>query len=142
MNYFKMSFAPILENEVMVRVLITTFLTTLDVSEDELMEVKTIVSEGVCNAIIHGYEFDNKKLVHLTLDYKDNTLLITIEDHGIGIRDIELAKTPMYTSKAEFERSGMGFTIMGSLADSLEIISSINEGTKIIMSKKLHLNNR
>ncbi len=125
-------------NESFARMCVASFITPLDPTVGELTDIKTAVSEAVTNAIIHGYEnkASNGKIT-LDLKRKGHTVYIEIIDNGKGIENIDEAKTPLYTSKPEQERSGMGFTIMESFMDSMEITSIVGVGTKVSMSKTI-----
>lgn len=123
-------------NESYARMVAAAFVAQLDPSIGELTDIKTAVSEAVTNAIIHGY--DNKGgIIRMNLRLFGRTVTIEITDNGKGISDIELAKTPLFTGRPDMERTGMGFTIMESFMDSLEVHSKVNEGTRIVMTKKL-----
>lgn len=137
-NYFILEFPGKSENESFARVAIASFITSLDPKLDVLTDVKTAVSEGVTNAIIHGYE-GREGLVTLTCTiYNNKSIMIEIIDKGKGIEDIEKAREPLYTSKPELERSGMGFTLMESFMDRIEIISAPGKGTTLKMFKKIY----
>jgi stage II sporulation protein AB (anti-sigma F factor) len=137
-NYFILEFPGISENESFARVAIASFVTSLDPKLDVLTDVKTAVSEGVTNAIIHGYE-GKEGLVTLTCTiYNNKSIMIEIIDKGKGIEDIEKAREPLYTSKPELERSGMGFTLIESFMDRLEVISTPGKGTTLKMFKKIY----
>ena len=98
--------------------------------------MKTAVSEAVTNAIIHGYNNDESKFVKIEAAIEDREVNIIIEDNGVGIDNIEEAREPLYTSKPELERSGMGFTVMESFMDEIDVRSEKHKGTKVIMKKK------
>ena len=102
-------------------------------------DIKTAVSEAVTNAIIHGYEEDETKFVHMRCELIENTIKVVVEDYGKGIEDIEEAKQPMFTSKPELERSGMGFSFMESFMDDMQVASIVGEGTKVIMTKTIEV---
>ena len=106
----------------------------LDPTLEEITDIKTAVSEAVTNAIIHGYENPNEMVQIITRIY-DTYVEIEVIDHGKGIEDIELARQPLYTSKPELERSGMGFTVMETFMDQVEVISAPGQGTKVRMIK-------
>ena len=126
------------QNEALARMVVSAFIAPLDPTIDELTDVKTAVSEAVTNAIIHGYESGKGDVtMHCTL--KDNSLPVTVSDDGVGIDDIETAMKPLFTSKPDMERSGMGFSIMQSFMDGLKVVSEKGCGTKIIMTKKMSL---
>lgn len=138
MNRIECRFSAQLQNETLARSIVSAFLLPYHPTIDEMMEIKTMVAEAVANAIIHGYENDPDGEVFLMLEIDERgELLIQIIDTGVGIADIELAKTPLYTSKAHLERSGMGFTIMESFADDFAVESILGGGTSISMKKRL-----
>lgn len=139
-NYFKMSIKALLENVAVTRVAINSFVSNLDVTVDELMDIKTAVSEAVTNSIEHGYNGicnSNNTVDIEAYIYEGEIVKIIIADKGIGIDDIELATTPAYTSKPELEHAGMGFTIMETFMDEIIIESTKNDGTKVILTKKI-----
>jgi stage II sporulation protein AB (anti-sigma F factor) len=135
-NEMTLTFLARSENEGLARLAITSFIAVLDPTIHELAECKTIVSEAVSNAIIHGYA--NKTGVITMHAVRDRDIIsVTIQDAGCGIADITQAKEPLFTTKPELERSGMGFTIMESFADSLQIESAVGEGTIITFTKQI-----
>ena len=111
----------------------------LDPTLDELADIKTAVSEAVTNSIIHGYDEDDSKFVYLRCEINESTIKVVVEDRGHGIEDISMAMQPLYTSKPELERSGMGFTVMESFMDDITVSSIKDEGTKVVMTKKINL---
>jgi len=124
------------QNEAFARMAVSAFIAPLDPTMDELTDVKTAVSEAVTNAIIHGYASKPGEVtMRCVLD--DNLLTVTVSDDGAGINDIEAAMKPLFTSRPDMERSGMGFSIMESFMDELEVVSETGQGTKIIMKKKI-----
>lgn len=129
--------ASISENESFARVAVGAFISQLNPTMDELMEVKTVVSEVVTNSIIHGYNEEPNHTIEISCQLYDGEFDLIITDYGKGIEDIEMAREPMYTSKPELERSGMGFTIIENFMDSVEIESSVGKGTSIHMTKML-----
>ena len=133
-NEMKLEFVSKSSNEAFARISVAAFASQLDPSIDELADIKTAVSEAVTNSIIHGYE-NTMGIVKVECKLKNNWIEIQVSDSGKGIEDIELAKRPLYTTKANLERSGMGFTIMESFMDELKIESIPNMGTKITMKK-------
>lgn len=138
MNKMTLTFLSKMENESFARTSAIAFLLPLNLTTQEAMEIKTMIAEGVVNAIIHGYEGKNDKLIHLEIGYDENRLItIIISDNGVGIEDIDLAMQPMYTSKNELERSGMGMSIMNTFADSFDCFSKVNHGTKLVIQKQL-----
>lgn len=121
-------------NEGFARMVTVAFLAPLDPTIDEISDIKTAVSEAVTNCIIHGY--DNKAgKIYMKMSLQDNLFRVEIEDKGIGIEDINKAMEPMYTTKEDEDRSGMGFCFMEAFMDNLEVESKVGQGTKIIMSK-------
>lgn len=124
------------KNESFARTSVAAFVAQLDPTIDELTDIKTAVSEAVTNAIIHGYENDKGK-VYLKCFIRDNVVYIEIKDCGRGIEDIEKAMEPLYTSKPDMERSGMGFTVMQTFMDKIEVISDYEKGTTVFMEKKI-----
>ena len=135
-NKMSLSFTATSENEAFARVSVSAFVSQLDPTLSDLSDIKVAVSEAVTNAIIHGYE-NMSGDVYLECSYDDDIVYILVKDCGKGIANIEEAMQPLYTSKPDMERSGMGFTVMESFMDTVSVESVPNEGTKIIMSKKL-----
>ena len=135
-NEMKLEFISKSSNEAFARVAVAAFAAQLDPTIEELADIKTAVSEAVTNSIIHGYE-DKQGIIKIVCRLKENEIIIEISDTGKGIEDIVAAKEPLYTTKPNLERSGMGFTIMESFMDSMEIESIIGLGTKVTMSKKI-----
>ena len=126
------------ENEALARVAVTGFIAQLDPTIDELSEFKTVVSEAVSNAIIHGYEEDGKGVVTVHAKREDDIVTVSVMDKGIGIEDVSRAMEPLFTTKSMMERSGMGFTIMDSFSDQLTVISKWQEGTTVTFTKKFY----
>lgn len=137
MNEMSLRFNANILNESFARTSVAAFIVYLNPSFNELLEVKTIVSEAVSNCIIHGYNYDESKYVYLNAKIENDVLNLEIIDYGAGIVDIELAKTPLYSTKDSEERLGMGLTIIENFVDDLWISSKPNEGTKLIVTKKL-----
>lgn len=133
-NSMRLEFPSKSQNESFARVVVASFAAQLDPTIEELSDVKTAVSEAVTNAIIHGYE-DRIGTVIIECKIENNKIEIIVEDNGIGIEDINKAIEPFYTSKPELERSGMGFTVMETFMDELELFSEAGKGTKIKMVK-------
>lgn len=138
MNSTRISFLSRLENEVFIRTAVIGFLMPLNPTITEITEIKTVLTEAVVNAMIHGYEQQNDKEIIVNISY-DNKRLIQLEiiDYGKGIIDIDLARQPLYTTKADLERSGMGFTIMETFADKVVVESVLDKGTRIYIEKQL-----
>ncbi|MCA1022733.1 anti-sigma F factor [Halobacillus litoralis] len=136
-NEMTLEFLSISANESLARVSVASFISQLNPTMEELTDIKTVVSEAVTNAIIHGYEEKNDEKIVLTCAIDGEEIELIIKDHGNGIENIDLAKEPLYTSKPEWERSGMGFTIMENFMDQVDITSEPGVGTTIRMTKQL-----
>ncbi|AOY78365.1 anti-sigma F factor [Clostridium formicaceticum] len=134
-NYMKMEFYSKSQNEAFARVVVAAFAAQLDPTIEEISDIKTAVSEAVTNAIIHGYE-DKSDLITVICRINHEELEIIVEDKGRGIEDVQKAREPLYTSKPELERSGMGFTVMETFMDQIDVYSEIGKGTKVRMIKK------
>lgn len=135
-NEMTLSFVAIEENEALARMAMTCFITPLDPTIEEISEFKTIVSEAVTNAIIHGYDCDGKSLITIHATLEDEKVTMTVSDDGAGISNIEQAMEPMYTTRPHMERSGMGFTIMESFSDHLSVQSIVGSGTIVTFEKR------
>lgn len=133
-NEMKLEFLSKSQNESFARVAVAAFAAQLDPTLEEIADIKTAVSEAVTNAIIHGYDTPDQFVQVITKIY-DNCVMIDVIDHGKGIEDIELARQPLYTSKPELERSGMGFTVMETFMDQVEVTSAPGQGTRVRMIK-------
>jgi len=136
-NAMTLQFPSRSENESFARVTVAAFVSQLDPTLDELTDIKTVVSEAVTNAIIHGYEGRQDGIITIRAEIDGETVRIEVEDAGKGIEDIEQARQPLYTSRPELERSGMGFTIIENFMDETEIISAPGKGTLIRMAKRI-----
>ena len=136
-NKVRVEFLAKSENESFARIAVAALVAQLDPTVDELADIKTAVSEAVTNSIIHGYQNDETKVVCMEIKINDDEVEVIVIDEGVGIEDIEVAKEPLYTSRPELERSGMGFTVMETFMDSLIIESNKGCGTKVIMKKKI-----
>ncbi|KAA0966176.1 anti-sigma F factor [Sporosarcina sp. ANT_H38] len=134
-NEMTLSFVAIEENEALARMATTCFITPLDPTIEEISEFKTIVSEAVTNAIIHGYECDGKSMVTVRAVIEGNKVTMTVRDEGMGIFDVDQAMEPMFTTRPFMERSGMGFTIMESFADKVSVESALGSGTVVKFEK-------
>ena len=131
-NEMKLEFLSKSNNEAFARIAVAAFVSQLDPTIEELADIKTAVSEAVTNAIIHGYE-EKEGMVKIVCKLIGNSVVIEVSDTGKGIENIELAKQPLYTSKPNLERSGMGFTIIESFMDEMKIESVVGLGTKVTM---------
>ena len=136
-NEMKLEFVSKSSNEAFARITVAAFASQVDPTIEELSDIKTAVSEAVTNCIIHGYE-NTTGIVKVECKLKDNWIEIEVSDTGKGIEDVELARRPLYTSKANLERSGMGFTIMESFMDEISVKSIVGLGTKVVMKKKIN----
>ena len=148
-NNMQMEMDAISENESLARIAVSGFLTAVDPTIEELDEIKTAVSEAITNSIIHGYEEQGGKIVlRGKLIQKlfegsgkkkkiDNIIILEVEDFGKGIENIEQAKEPLFTTRPELERAGMGFMFMEMFMDDLQVVSMPGSGTKITMKKKI-----
>ncbi len=135
-NYMRLEIPAKSANEAFARMTVGAFVSQIDPTIEELSDIKTAVSEGVTNAIIHGYE-NMSGVVSIVCRLDEDMLEIVITDFGVGIENIEKAREPLYTSKPDEERSGMGFTVMETFMDDLLVESKLSEGTKITMRKRL-----
>jgi len=135
-NYMTLKFKSISENESLARMAVSAFVAPLNPSLEELADIKTSISEAVTNCIIHGYE-NTCGDVAIEAVITGDSLRITISDTGSGIADVEKAMEPLYTTKPESERSGMGFTIMESFMDDIQVESCLHRGTTVTMSKTI-----
>ena len=133
-NMIKIEFLSKSQNEGFARVAVAAFISQLDPTIEELTDVKTAVSEAVTNAIIHGYE-NNEGIVFIETYLQNNEATVIVRDDGVGIADVEEAMQPLFTSRTDLERSGMGFTVMETFMDSLEVQSEKGKGTKVTMKK-------
>jgi len=124
------------QNESFARTVVAAFAAQLDPTIEELADIKTAVSEAVTNSIIHGYcDKPGKIRMHCILE--DGEIMVEVMDEGVGIENIAKAMEPLYTSRPELERSGMGFSFMEAFMDSLEVKSELGKGTTVIMKKKI-----
>ena len=135
-NRVKIDFSSHSENEGFARIAAAAFVSQLNPTLEELDDIKTAVSEAVTNAIIHGYE-NCGGTVTVVMEIEEKCVKIEVSDKGRGIDDIKKAMQPLYTSKPHLERSGMGFTVMESFMDSLEVTSEIGKGTRVVMTKRI-----
>ena len=137
-NKMTVRFSATGSNEAFARAVAAAFVASMDPTVEELTEIKTGVSEAVSNAIIHGYREDPDGLVEVECRVNsDRRLVIIVRDWGCGIEDVEKAREPMFTTGAADERSGMGFTVMESFMDRVEVESETGKGTAVTMMKRL-----
>lgn len=137
-NEMETTFLSLPENESFARVVIAAFTVQLSPTVSEIADIKTAVSEAVTNAIVHGYEgVIGQVTLRATLDER-GMLTVEVEDHGRGIADVDKAMEPFFTTRPEQERSGMGFAVMQTFMDDLEVRSAPNQGTLVRMRKRIH----
>ena len=135
-NRMKVEFTSLSRNESFARVVISAFAAQLDPTLDEISDIKTAVSEAVTNDIIHGYgEESEEQVVKLEASIIGNVLEVKVIDAGKGIDNVDVARQPLYTSRPDLERSGMGFTVMETFMDELQVVSEVGVGTTVIMKK-------
>ena len=132
----KLELDSISSNESFARVVVAAFLTRLNPTMEEVADIKTAVSEAVTNAIIHGYRQEVHKII-IEAMVEEDLFTVSVEDFGVGIEDVKKAMEPMYTTRGDLERSGMGFVFMEAFMDSIEVESKVGQGTKVIMTKKI-----
>lgn len=135
-NKMSIEFMSKSQNEGFARVAVAAFIAQLDPTIDEINDVKTAVSEAVTNSIIHGYDNKEDMMIKIEAEISGNEVTIAIIDKGRGIEDIEKAKEPLYTSRPDLERSGMGFTVMETFMDELQVESEMGNGTRVVIKKK------
>lgn len=136
-NEMKIEFLSKSQNEAFARVVIAAFVSQLDPTIEELADIKTAVSEAVTNSIIHGYEGKSGYITMIARLLDDDMVEIEVIDEGKGIEDVAQARKPLFTTKPELERSGMGFTIMETFMDSLDVYSELGKGTRVVMTKRI-----
>ncbi len=135
-NEMRLDFLSLSENESFARSCAAAFCTQLNPTIEELSDVRTAISEAVTNAIIHGYE-NRSGMVHLRCTLEGDLFTATVRDDGVGIRDIEQARQPFFTTRPELERSGMGFTVMEAFMEEVVIESVPGQGTSVTMKKRI-----
>ena len=135
-NAMSLEFDSKSENESFARIVVAAFAAQLNPTIEEIADIKTAVSEAVTNSIIHGYDGREGKIV-LTCAIEGSKITVSVMDKGKGIEDIKQAMEPLYTTKPEMERSGMGFAFMEAFMDELEVISAPEEGTTVTMTKTI-----
>jgi stage II sporulation protein AB (anti-sigma F factor) len=124
------------QNESFARTVVAAFAASLDPTIEELADIKTAVSEAVTNCIIHGYE-NREGIITMRCSIIGNEFTVEVEDKGVGIENIAKAMEPLYTTRPELERSGMGFSFMEAFMDELEVDSAVGKGTIVTMKKKI-----
>ncbi len=138
-DVFKLSFTAKSTNEAFARLAVSAFVARLDPTVEELADIKTAVSEAVTNCIVHAYKNSRGEgLIQMKGEiFADGTVKIEIKDKGCGIPDIKQAMQPLYTTDAESERSGMGFTVMGAFCDKIKVRSRPGAGTAVVLLKRI-----
>ncbi len=144
-NEMELIFDALSINESLARVAVASFVSAQNPTLEEISDIKTAVSEAVTNAIIHGYEndgkttkkTDNSKKVRLHCSFQGKLLVIEVEDEGVGIANVEQAMEPLFTTKPDKDRSGMGFSFMEAFMDELEVESAPGKGTLVRMQKEI-----
>ena len=138
-NKMRLEFAALSNNESFARMAVAAFITPLNPTLEEMSDVKTAISEAVTNAVLHGYENRNSLEDRICMEcmLRGDVLEVEIADRGIGIEDVRLAMEPLYTSKPDQDRSGMGFAFMEAFMDNLEVESEMGCGTLVRMCKKI-----
>ena len=136
-NFMEVTFKALSVNESFARVCVASFCLQLNPTLEEIGDIKTAVSEAVTNCVVHAYPGKHKGLVTMRCEIDDNVVKIIIKDNGVGIKDIEKAREPFFTTRPSEERSGMGFAVMESFMDSLHVFHNEGSGIAVEMSKKI-----
>ena len=135
-NYFKISFPSRSVNEAFARMTIASFCMQFDPTIEQLNDIKTALSEAVTNCVVHAYP-DNVGTVYITAKLKNNILTVTVKDKGVGISDIQQAMQPMFTTDVKTERAGLGFAVMQTFMDKIKVYSTVDKGTRVVMTKNI-----
>lgn len=135
-NEMSMKFLSLSENESFARLAVASFCANVNLTVEQINDIKTAVSEAVTNCIVHGYP-DKIGEIEVSCRIYDKSIEINVIDNGIGIENLEEALKPFYTSKPEMERSGMGFTVMEGFMDEMQVQSTKDKGTSVRLIKKL-----
>ena len=138
-NTANIKFQSLSQNESFARICVSAFIAPLNPTVSQLADVKTAVSEAVTNAIVHGYP-NKVGIIEMRLYSNDNLVKIEIVDDGTGIDDVDRAREPFYTTCTDGTRSGMGFMVMESFMDSVSVVSALEEGTRVVMTKRIGKN--
>ena len=138
----KVVFPSLSENERFARIAVSGFLSFIDPKVDELADIKTAVSEAVTNCIVHGYPDAVGKIEMSVRVFEDNTVRIRISDKGCGIEDIEEAMQPLFTTKPDEDRAGLGFAVMESFMDKIKVSSKPGKGTAVTLEKTVAVRSR
>jgi stage II sporulation protein AB (anti-sigma F factor) len=135
-NRMELKILSLSENEGFARVAVGAFASQLNPTLEEIADIKTAVSEAVTNCIIHAYEGQTEEVL-IKANLNEKSITIEITDHGKGIEDIERARQPFYSTAGDADRSGMGFTVMETFMDEVNVISALGKGTTVIMRKNI-----
>lgn len=140
-NEMRLEFSAVSDNEAFARMAVAAFIAPLNPTVEELSDVKTAVSEAVTNSIIHGYEnrCSREDKVSMYCAIRKDVLEVVIADQGTGIENVKQAMEPLFTTRPELDRSGMGFAFMEAFMDELQVQSQAGEGTAVTMYKKIGL---
>lgn len=136
-NQMKLYLPSLSVNEGMARSAVASFVAQINPTLEEISDIKCAVSEAVTNSIVHGYKYESGIIYIGVKYYSDRTVVIEIKDNGCGIEDVKQAMTPLFTTDTSGERSGMGFAVMQTFMDKLDVRSHIGEGVRVVMTKKL-----
>lgn len=135
-NSAEIKFESLSENERFARMAVSAFVAPYGPTAEEISDIKTAVSEAVTNAVVHGYG-DKRGIVEIKMYVDGNVVKIEVLDDGVGIEDVAKAREPFFTTCGDGTRSGMGFTVMESFTDKVEVVSAPEEGTRVVMYKKI-----
>ena len=133
-NKFKLSFPSKSINESFARMAVSAFCMQFDPTIEQINDIKTAVSEAVTNCVVHAYP-DQIGTIYITADIKENTLIISVKDKGVGISDVKKAMEPMFTTDTQNERAGLGFAVMRAFMDKVKVFSNPGKGTRVVMTK-------
>ena len=136
-NQMKLYLPSLSVNEGMARSAVASFVAQINPTLEEISDIKCAVSEAVTNSIVHGYKYESGIIYIGVKYYSDRTVVIEIKDNGCGIENVKQAMTPLFTTDTSGERSGMGFAVMQTFMDKLDVRSHVGEGVRVIMTKKL-----
>ena len=136
-NQMKVNFKSLSSNESFARVAVAAFIASLDPTASEIADIKTAVSEAVTNCIVHAYRDSIGIITIHTKIYQNRRVVITIKDKGCGIEDIDKAIQPLFTTLPDEERSGLGFSVMQSFTDKMQVRSRLGKGTSVVLEKIL-----
>ena len=133
-NKFKLSFPSKSINDSFARMAVSAFCMQFDPTIEQINDIKTAVSEAVTNCVVHAYP-DQIGTIYITADIKENTLIISVKDKGVGISDVKKAMEPMFTTDTQNERAGLGFAVMQAFMDKVKVFSNPGKGTRVVMTK-------